>query len=340
MSVTKQMGPFQHPPAVRGVYGYRPDLGPFRDRTPEEAARLLDTWKVNTVFATSLEAGYAERLARAGIAVYLDVVCFQGESHWRAHPESRPVDAEGRPIVKEGWYAGVCPSQGWLREQIVRKARRYARMEGVRGVWLDFIRYPVHWEVPKPRIREYCFCPACLGRFRVETGIEIPPSRGTTGEKAAWILENHREAWVSWKCANVAGLVREVRQAVKAANPDCLLGLFTVPWRPGEGGRAVAGQDYALLARWADVFSPMVYHPLVGRPPAWAAEIIAWAGKTTGRPIWPILFAGDREHPVTTEEMRQTMALAGKSGAEGILLLSLGSLLESGLAAEAFSLSP
>src|SRR5205085_2201760 len=78
------------------------------------------------------------------------------------------------------------------------------------------------------------------------------------------------------KCARIAAFTREARRVLKAARPQAVLGIFAVPWRDEEHGgavRAVVGQDFRLLARDVDVFSPMTYHRMVGRPVAWAGEV-------------------------------------------------------------------
>ncbi len=84
------------------------------------------------------------------------------ERLWRSHPESRPIMSDGQPLFKDRWYAGVCPNRPWLRRKKLREIERMLKSGHYDVINLDFIRYPVHWEVPEPRIPDTCYCSVCL----------------------------------------------------------------------------------------------------------------------------------------------------------------------------------
>ena len=42
------------------------------------------------------------------------------------------------------------------------------------GVWLDFIRWPCHWEVPEPALPRTSFDAATVARFARDAGIDLP----------------------------------------------------------------------------------------------------------------------------------------------------------------------
>ena len=201
---------------------------------------------------------------------------------------------------------------------------------GVDGIWLDFIRYPAHWEVAEPVLEQTCFCPVCLKNFEKATGLQAEGK--TTVEKARWILKYHEKEWIHFKTGVIAGFVRELSEAVRNENPDVLRGLFAVPWTEKERSGAILeiiGQDIRLLAQSVDVFSPMVYYPLMGRKPGWMADIASYFRRRTGKPVWPIIFAGDSGHPLSGAELERSIEIAGKN-AGGILVLSFPNVVKAG----------
>ena len=73
---------------------------------------------------------------------------------------------KGKKIDKVEWYAGVCPNQSWLREQKLNAIKELISKYDIDGIWLDFIRYPCHWEVINPKLEQTCFCPICQSLFQ------------------------------------------------------------------------------------------------------------------------------------------------------------------------------
>jgi hypothetical protein len=148
--------------------------------------------------------------------------------------------------------------------------------------------------VRAPRLQQACFCDASLAAFAHSARLKLP--KGDTAARAAWILREHADAWTRWKCSQITAFVRDARKALQAARPGALLGAFVVPWRPEERDgaiRTLLGQDFVHMARYLDVFSPMVYHRMVGRPAGWVAETAAYLRGTTKKPVWPIVQAVD-----------------------------------------------
>ena len=92
-----------------------------------EQARHLGSIGVNLAGGGFEDDAVPEALRKAGIKTAGLVVLFQGEQHWESHPESRPVMANGEPLFKDRWYAGVCPNQPWLRRQKLEEIERMLR---------------------------------------------------------------------------------------------------------------------------------------------------------------------------------------------------------------------
>ena len=100
-----------------------------------------------------------------------------------------------------------------------------------------------------------------------------------------------------------------------------LLGAFVVPWTQGERDAAVLtllAQDAFGLAEQLDVLSPMIYHRMCGRDPAWIAGMTAYFRERAACPVWPIVQSAE----VPATEFRRAVDAAARGGAPGILVFS------------------
>ena len=80
-----------------------------------------------------------------------------------------------------------------------------------------------------------------------------------------------------------------------------------------------------MLAPELDVFSPMVYHAIMGREPAWVGESVAWwSRRLAGRArLWPIVQALDKPREVTPLEFDTVLRLGASAGAEGVMMFTV-----------------
>jgi hypothetical protein len=85
----------------------------------------------------------------------------------------------------------------------------------------------------------------------------------------------------------------------------------------------VIGQDVRALGRCVDVFSPMVYHRMCGRPPSWIAEVVQEERDLSGKPVWPIVQAVDEPSPLSPEEYAAALDAALGSAADGVIVFTL-----------------
>jgi peroxiredoxin len=311
-------------PDCRGVFG---SPQPLWDR----GVTLRDVG-IDAVFVGhgALSDALITRCHQEGARVYAEFGVFQGKKVAEARPELWPIGADGKRLAPEEWYLGLCPNQPAYRKEKLAELGDLARKFAVDGVWLDFIRFPCHWEVREPRLQQACFCDASLDQFARAAHLTLPA--GTTAERAGWILREHGDSWTRWKCSRIAAFVRDARRALKAARPQALLGIFAVPWTAEERGgaiRSIIGQDFRRLARDVDVFSPMTYHRMVGRPVSWTAGVAAGMRAATGKRVWPILQAVDAPpgEDLPAAELSATLrqALARDGGA---VLFTLAAVLE------------
>lgn len=308
-------------PNIIGVYPSYPPSGPLEGKTPQEQARLLRSMGVNLAGGQFQDSQTPAALRSHGIQTFGLVVLFQGEEHWKSHPESRPVMAGGEPLFIDRWYAGVCPNQPWLIRQKLQEIEKMLASGYYDVINLDFIRYPVHWEVPEPKIPDTCYCPVCLEKFQRDSGITIPPELRQVRRISAWIKQNHAEAWYRWRAAQITGFCAAVKRLRDQLGSKTRIAVAAVPWLPSDYGNAiyqVVGQDFGELAKVVDIFNPMSYHVLNARPVGWIGEVNAYFVAATRRPVWPfVIFSPD--HPLDRAGWSETFRQALSHGASGLI---------------------
>jgi hypothetical protein len=299
-------------PPVAGAYPIVPPVGPLARRSPEAQAELLFRWGFKMAGGEFEDDRLPRALREHGIRTLVMVGIFQGANHWKRRPESRPIDARGRPIAKDSWYAGICPNQGWLREKKLAHIESLLETGRYDVMVLDFIRFPVLWERTKPKIPKTCYCKVCRARFQKDTGIKLPG--GSVPSIAKWIDENHQDAWYRWRADRITDFVRDVRARRDRVSPKTTIGVAVVPWTD-ERLLEIAGQDLRALAKETDIFVPMSYHKMTGKPVAWVSEVNAYVAKETNKPVMPVvLFDDERRLSGREWDVYLSHALRGADG--------------------------
>ena len=279
--------------------------------------------------AASVTPEMAERCHAEGAQVFADFAIFAGAEVAEKHPELWPIGADGKRLRKQEWYLGLCPTYEWYRRERLTEIRNLLVNVPVDGIYLDFIRWPCHWEVSDPRLEQSCFCDNALSLFSRDTGISIYGL--TTRQKAHYIRRHYPQAWAQWRAEDITSFVREARNTVEKARPGTLLGVFTVPWKPEEYDNAIMniiGQDFPALADHVDVFSPMVYHAMCNRDVTWVGEYSKWLAEATGKAVWPIVQVKDASRAVSAEEFAEVLHQALCPATRGVLVFTLDALLE------------
>jgi hypothetical protein len=134
----------------------------------------------------------------------------------------------------------------------------------------------------------------------------------------------------AWKCGVIAQAV-ETQPPHPAVKPGVLVNIHAVPWRKDDFGgaaRAVAGQDLARLSRLADLVSPMAYHHMVLRTPAWVHEVVADLALRSRAPILPSIQVAEAyiDKPLPPEEFRAALEQALRPPSLGVVLWSWDAL--------------
>jgi hypothetical protein len=312
--------------SIRGLYGYEPDVSFLSGLSASAQADRLASLGANVIFGGYDGPALAAALRERGIRVMAEFGCFAG-TDWLL--ESRPVLSDGSPMVRDGWYCGVDPSHPQVRAELLARLSELLQRWPLDGLWLDFIRWPCHWEAPEPALVETSFAARTVAAFCRDIGV---PPVGQGSSAARVLVGELREHWQSWRCAQVTSFCAEAAALVRALQPDCLVGAFTVPWRRDDWDgslQRVVGQDLLALAEHIDVFSPMVYHRMCGHEPAWIAAVAEDVRTRTGKPVWPIVQSVDEPPGMTRREYRAALDAALATG-DGALVFNLRGLEDRG----------
>jgi hypothetical protein len=181
--------------------------------------------------------------------------------------------------------------------------------------------------VLQPKLVQTSFDEPTVSRFFAETGLQIPG-----GDVNRIIIEDHFAEWVKWKASMITSWVKCAKEMLRGVSPGLTMGLFGVPWLKREYAgaiRNVIGQDYAALAEHVDVFSPMAYHAMCGRPVSWIADSAAEIKADTGKRVMPVVQCTDMPRELGAEEFTEALRAALGGGTDGIMLFELNALLES-----------
>jgi hypothetical protein len=312
----------------RGFY-----WAPSAEHAAEDWAALRASGATSVVVPQrAVSATLLAQLRSDGVAVNVDLAMFAGAELRGAFPGSAPIDEHGAPIEADDWYVPICPNDERVRAHHLRDLAGLLEQHSpaLDGVWLDFIRYPMRWEVAQPRLVQACFCDRCLGGFGGE------PGRVYTAEerRAAirTILVERHERWAEWKCRRIAGFVAQIATLVRSYAPHLRLGLFALPWRLRDYGgviRTIVSQDIVLLGDIVDVISPMVYHRLCRRDIAWIADVVRDARARSKAPVLPVVQSLDLPEPLSEGELARAIETAAGASDQGVMIFDLHSVARS-----------
>ena len=291
-----------------------------------EATRMfksLQDFGVNTI-ATESET-YRDDLIELAHAMEMRFIggisCFSehigANQLLHARPELWPIleNGEKRPLME--WYIGVTPTFDDYREARLEEIERIMRDHELDGMCLDFIRWPLHWELElrpgAPQPLDSSFDAHTVERFCEFAELEQPANLETVPDVARWIHTQHSEKWVDFKCKVIADFVAQARERVKFHRSEAQLGAYLVA-APNDRRAELVGQRVRELRPVTDFLAPMVYHPVLHRQPEWVAETIDEIVRLAPGQVQPVLqvdsaegeeMGADWGRPVPAEEWRQ-----------------------------------
>ncbi len=247
-----------------------PDFWGDRSRAISNLARLRDCG-VNAIMteSDSYELSVVDATHNAGLRFFAGVACFSDHASnfrsLRERAELWPVLENGARRPQMEWYVGMSPTDRRRQVEALSQIRQIARTFPIDGLFLDFVRWPLHWEIElrpeRQRPLDSSFDGATLGMFEKATGA-LPQDLDSTEARAAWIRKNRLADWVEFKCKVVSDFVGEAQNVLKEANADAELGIYVVPDVNGLT-EPLTGQRIKDLAPLVDWMSPMLYHNIL-----------------------------------------------------------------------------
>ena len=299
-----------------------PDFWENSFRANSNLARLGDCG-VNAIMteSDSYELSALDATHKAGLRFFAGVASFSDHASnfhsLNKRPELWPVLENGERRPQMEWYVGMSPTDRRRQEEALAKIRSIARTYPVDGVFLDFARWPLHWEIElrpgRGRPLDSTFDPATLTKFEEATG-PLPRGLDSTSAQAAWIRGNRLGEWVEFKCKVVNDFVAEARNALKETKAEAELGIYVVPDVNG-ATESLTGQRIGDLARLVDWIAPMLYHNILLQPPAWVASALSSVIKVAGKKTLPVLQADSNRDPAVAGDWGPPMSDADWSEA-------------------------
>lgn len=267
----------------------------WRNWSLEQAQAELNRYKgygVNAIFAEAddYRGDIIQITHENGLRFFGGLSCFNNNDALADNPELHPVCRDGRRRPKMNWYIGITPSYRTYAQSRLDVLKNMAETYKLDGIWLDFIRWPLHWEhelrddTPAPL--ESSFDERALKRFADYADIDIPAGR--TKQRADWILRRHQDKWIDFKCWIITDFVAQAKTIVDTYLAGKPLGLDIVPAKSPQRERLL-GQRLNELSAHADCFSPMLYHHVLGFSPSWMTEILDEMAAQTDKPLVPFV---------------------------------------------------
>lgn len=306
--------------------------------------RLFDEWRslgINTAFVSASLASDPEFRGLAekrGVSVFIIFPVFHDPGELSRRPDLSAITAAGQ-TAREAWVRFACPTRKDYRARKVELVKKLVGECRPEGLSLDFIRYFVFWEMVYPgrkldSLPNSCFCPSCLAEFQEAARIRLQTDPADVPASAAWITANHLQEWADWKCRIIAGAVEELAGEARKIKPDIEINVHTVPWRKDDmdgAVRIIAGQDPAMIAPFADYLSPMCYHHMVMRPPAWIRSVVEDADARARGRILPSIQADKAyvDAEMTVRDFKEALREALKPPSRGVVIWSWEALEKS-----------
>ncbi len=282
--------------------------GVWQQWTEDEANHYLEDlagFGVNAIFTESntYRNDLIELAHKQGFLWFGAIACFSDHANHhqllQQRPELWPVEESGRPRPQMEWYIGVTPTFHDYNQSILEMARRVVETHPLDGLFLDFIRWPVHWELEARTgaapPSQSSFDPHTLERFQKEAGIRLPGGLTDIAGRARWILTHHSDEWREFKCAVITDFVCQVVTRIRGVRGDDLMVGLYVPPLPSDWLESWAGQQLSELASLVDVISPMAYHAILHRSSQWVGEVIADLSTQVPHPLLPVVQVDSEE---------------------------------------------
>jgi len=286
---------------IIGAYLFGETLQEWTPDDTRTQLQKLKSYGVNTIFseADSYPSRVIDIAHDLGLRFMGGLTCFQSKQAYIKTPAYRPITLDGQPRPPMNWYHGITPTHTDYQQGRLDALTSMLNTYQLDGVWLDFIRWAMHWEVElrddTPLPLQSGFDEHTLHLFSEWSDITLPQT-----DTAKWILQHHRDRWADFKCHVITDFVGQVRDIQTAHNETIPLGINIVPSSTSQR-RQLLGQDVTALSAHADIFSPMVYHHILGRDPAWIQDTLDSIADDTEKPLIPFVQVRSLDNPDETD---------------------------------------
>jgi hypothetical protein len=321
----------------------RPMVGVKIYEYAESFPKLFEEWRslgINTAFvgaALGADPEFKALAKKNGITTFLIFPVFFDAAALEKDPGLYAVKSGGQR-AEDDWVKFICPTREDYRSRKIEEAKRLVREVDPDVLSLDFMRFFVFWEKVYPdrtpdSLPDTCFDTSCLEAFEKEMNVHLPAdlSGAETAAKAKWVLANHAPEWADWKCRTIAGMVKLLAAAAREVKPSIKINIHTVPWRKADfrgGIETIAGQDVVRLAPLVDYISPMCYHQMVRRTPAWVHSVAQEVYDRTHGRVLPSIQVDKAyiEDPYTLAQFKEAVTEALKPPSLGVVFWSWDAL--------------
>jgi hypothetical protein len=301
-----------------------------------ELKSVFEEWSnlgINTVFASPsiFNDQFSELAKKHKIETFIILPVFYDPEALQAQPDLFAITGDGAKAIDD-WVEFVCPSREDYRLKKIEYINQLVRDLDPDGISLDFIRFFCFWEKVYPdrhpdSIPNTCFCPLCLAKFQSDKNISIPESLKEVNDIAGWIKSNHQIEWIDWKCSLITGMVRDIVTEAKKIKPGIKVNLHGVPWRQDDFDNAirrVVAQDFAALAEYCDIISPMTYSHMLKRKPDWIHSVVQNINDQVNCKVIPSIQVNEAylTEILSSEEFEHTLIEALKPPSSGVFLWS------------------
>ena len=305
---------------------------------------LFEEWNslgINTAFVSEellADAEFRELAQANSTKLFVILPIFYAPEKLEKEPDLYAVTRDGSRAESD-WVKFVCPTrEGYNRErkdEIIKLIRNF----NPDGISLDFIRFFVFWEKVYPNdtlesLPDSCFDDSCLKKFQAEKGVKIPDHLTSVPEIASWIVENHRQEWMDWKCSIITGMAASIVKEARQIKPDILVNIHLVPWRENDysgAQKSIAGQDPSAMAAFSDYLSPMCYFHMLKRQPPWIHSVVNDLNRRSSAKILPSIQVAKAylDSEVSLVEFQDALTEALKSPSSGVVFWSWEALEKS-----------
>jgi uncharacterized lipoprotein YddW (UPF0748 family) len=216
----------------------------------------------------------------------------------------------------EGLYLSpiVADAAGYTDSIVRALARRYP----VDGIHLDYARYPNdRFDYSRLAIREF--------RASVRTQLAEATRRSLDAQEQSDLFaypDSLPDRWREFRVSRMTELITRLRATVKRERPDALVSVAVAP-----NPREAETQRLQNWRAWAeagvvDAVCPMAYATEISQ---FAEQIAAARAGAGSRPVW----AGIGSYRLSPQETIENIDTARRLGANGIVLFSYDSLINS-----------